>query len=116
MITPDLLDELVAFLTGISDKLVDLDAVFQLDLQDVPPASFQLIIKNGQISWHEQNQQAASCIVQITQENLCKLLEGKLNPTTAILTGKLKIQGDRSQLLKLQSILKTHDELWQLYR
>jgi putative sterol carrier protein len=37
-------------------------------------------------------------------ENFVNLLTGKLNGQTAFLTGKLKIQGDMTLAMKLQSV------------
>ena len=38
-------------------------------------------------------------------EDFLKLAEGKLNPTSAFMSGKLKIKGDMSLALKLQSLI-----------
>lgn len=46
----------------------------------------------------------ADCTVTITPENFQKLIAGKLNPMMAVMTGKLKIDGDMSVAMKLQSL------------
>ncbi len=47
----------------------------------------------------------AACVISTTMENFEKLKSGKLNPTMALMTGKVKIKGDMSIALKLQSML-----------
>ncbi len=47
----------------------------------------------------------ADCVVNVTLENLEKLVKGDLNPMTAFMMGKLKVKGDMSVAMKLQSLL-----------
>ncbi len=47
----------------------------------------------------------ADCVIIISPENFTALLEGKLNPMMAVMTGKVKIKGDMSVAMKLQSLL-----------
>lgn len=44
----------------------------------------------------------ADCTIKMTPENLLRLIKGKLNPMTAVMTGKIKISGDMSVAMKLQ--------------
>ncbi|EBA16992.1 sterol carrier family protein [Roseobacter sp. SK209-2-6] len=45
------------------------------------------------------------CTIAISQENLTKLLTGKLNPMTGIMMGKLKVSGDVSTAMKLGKLI-----------
>ena len=104
----DLLDQVVHILKKLSHELDDMDAVFQLDLVGKVPESYQLLVNKQGILWYPQVKEEATCTIQLTRENLFKLLKGELNPTSAWLTGKIKLQGDRSQLMKLQAIVSKH--------
>lgn len=46
----------------------------------------------------------ANTTITITPENLQKLLAGKLDPTLAYMTGKLKVEGSMGVALKLTSM------------
>ena len=46
------------------------------------------------------------CTIKLTTENLTKLLTGKLNPMTSVMTGKLKISGNAGVAMKLGALLK----------
>ncbi len=47
----------------------------------------------------------ADCTIQSTMEVLDKLKNGKLNPALAVMTKKIKIKGDPSLVMKLQSLV-----------
>lgn len=46
----------------------------------------------------------ADCTIVASEETLLKIARGEANPTTAYMTGKLKIQGDMNAALKLQKL------------
>ncbi|MCB1978459.1 MAG: SCP2 sterol-binding domain-containing protein [Burkholderiaceae bacterium] len=48
---------------------------------------------------------AADCTVEITLENLNKLLTGQLDPVTGFMGGKFKVSGDMSIAMKLQRVI-----------
>ena len=50
--------------------------------------------------------QDTDCTIRITQDNLAKLLTGKLNPMSGVMTGKLKISGNMGVAMKLGELLK----------
>ncbi len=47
----------------------------------------------------------ARCTVVITDADLLNVVNGRLNPQMAFMSGKLKIQGDMGLAMKLQQIL-----------
>jgi putative sterol carrier protein len=46
----------------------------------------------------------ADCTISASEETLLKIARGEANPTTAYMTGKLKIAGDMGAALKLQKL------------
>ena len=47
---------------------------------------------------------AADATIETTGETFEKIISGEQNPTTAYMTGKLKIKGDMGAAMKLQKI------------
>jgi putative sterol carrier protein len=47
----------------------------------------------------------AKCTVAATEQHFLDIVNGKLNPQMAFMSGKLKIQGDMGLAMKLQQIL-----------
>lgn len=50
--------------------------------------------------------QPTDCTLKLSEENLSKLLIGKLNPMTAVMLGKIKISGNPAVAMKLAELLK----------
>jgi len=48
---------------------------------------------------------AADCTIRLSEENLGKLLAGKLNPMTGMMMGKLKLSGDPSVAMRLAKLI-----------
>ncbi|WP_127561292.1 SCP2 sterol-binding domain-containing protein [Nioella ostreopsis] len=48
----------------------------------------------------------ADCTLTLSQDNLVKLLSGKLNPMTGLMMGKLKVSGNPAVAMKLSQLLK----------
>ena len=51
----------------------------------------------------------AKCTVAATDQNFLDIVNGKLNPQMAFMSGKLKIQGDMGLAMKLQQILSRRE-------
>jgi putative sterol carrier protein len=49
----------------------------------------------------------ADCTVVISREDLEALAKGRLDPMSAMMRGRLKVLGDMSVAMKLQSMLRT---------
>ncbi len=46
----------------------------------------------------------ADCVVQVSLSDFIELTKGKLNPMNAVMSGKIKIEGDMGVAMKLQSL------------
>lgn len=83
-----------------------MNVIYQFELSD--QETHQVRLHHDQATYTEGSPEKADCTLICSQENFIKLVEGKLNPTTAMMTGKLKIKGNLSLAVKLQSILKAY--------
>ncbi|AMY71767.1 SCP2 sterol-binding domain-containing protein [Frigidibacter albus] len=61
-----------------------------------------IVLADGTASREDRG---ADCTIRITEENLVKLLTGKLNPMTGVVTGKLKVSGDPTVAMKLAKLI-----------
>ncbi len=52
------------------------------------------VIENGVVSAHEGTAPGPDVTVRVSDEDLVKLFDGKLNPMQAVFTGRLKVRGD----------------------
>ncbi|HEY6017282.1 MAG TPA: SCP2 sterol-binding domain-containing protein [Gaiellaceae bacterium] len=60
-------------------------------------------VEDGKVSVAEGTQDADATISS-SEETFEKIVSGEQNPTTAYMTGKLKIKGDMGAALKLQKL------------
>jgi putative sterol carrier protein len=61
-------------------------------------------LADGSIDVSEGAAADADCTISASEENFQKIVAGEQNPTTAYMTGKLKIKGDMGAAMKLQKL------------
>ncbi len=76
----------------------DFDKVMKFDCGD----DGVLVINKQEVTREDME---ADCTIRISRKNLEKLMKGDLNPMTAFLTGKIKVDGDVSVAMQLQTLL-----------
>ena len=76
----------------------DFDKVMKFDCGD----DGVLVINRKEVTTEDME---ADCTIKISRKNLEKLMKGELNPMTAFLTGKIKVDGDASVAMQLQTLL-----------
>ncbi len=60
----------------------------------------------GDVAVVTNDDNEADCVIKMKEATFEKLKAGKLNPMMAIMTGKIKIKGDKGLALKLQDYMK----------
>lgn len=100
-------------ITKLTDKMNQdpegiqgIDAVYQFDIEG--SETHQVRLAGGSAEYRQGEEFDADCILTMTEANFAKLTAGQLNPTTAFMTGKLKVKGDLSLAVRLQSLLKKY--------
>jgi putative sterol carrier protein len=51
-----------------------------------------------------EGDQGGDCTIETSAETFSRLIKGEQNPTTAYMTGKLKVKGDMGAAMKLQKL------------
>ena len=86
------------------DKIQGMTATYQFNITGEGGGSWHVIIADGDAKVSEGVAESPSITITASAEDWLNIVSGKLNGQTAFLTGKLKIQGDMSLAMKLQSV------------
>ena len=95
--------EFFAELPGRADpaKTAGMQNTYVFDVDGV--GQWTVAVDDGTVSVSEGAGEA-DCTISASEETLLKIASGAANPTTAYMTGKLKISGDMGAALKLQKL------------
>jgi putative sterol carrier protein len=66
--------------------------------------SWTVDVDDGKVTVTEDGEVEPDCTISASEETFQKLVSGEQNPTTAYMTGKLKITGDMGAAMKLQKL------------
>ncbi|KAK8383121.1 hypothetical protein O3P69_011562 [Scylla paramamosain] len=93
--------------TFLNPELVDkTKAVFAFDVSGDEPGKWYIDLKNGSGACGQGDPPATpDATFVMNSNNFFKMFSGSLKPTTAFMTGKLKISGDMGKALKLEKLM-----------
>ena len=87
------------------DKVKGMNAVYQWDITGDNGGKWHVILKDDDVQVGGGQAENPNITLTLEVQNFMDLVTGKLNGQMAFLTGKLKIQGDMTLAMKLQSII-----------
>ena len=87
------------------DKIKGMSAVYQFDLSGDGGGVFHVKVDDGAAAVAEGTSDDANITITMSADDFGSLLDGELNATSAFMAGKLKVKGDMSLAMKLQSLL-----------
>ena len=61
-------------------------------------------VDDGRVNVSDGASPDADCTITSSAESFERIVAGELNPTSAYMTGKLKVKGDMGQAMKLQKL------------
>ena len=104
-------DTVEGFFTELSSKVdsakaAGMTATFQFDISGDDGGQWYVAINDGNVEVSAGTAENPSIVLGATSENWLKIVSGELSGQTAFLTGKLKIKGDMSLAMKLQSVFQ----------
>ncbi|MBX7257694.1 MAG: SCP2 sterol-binding domain-containing protein [Candidatus Hydrogenedentes bacterium] len=85
-------------------KIGGMNATYQFDIQGEGGGQWYVKIAEGKAEVNQGVSESPSITLTASDENWLKIVTGQLSGQTAFLTGKLKIKGDMSLAMKLQSV------------
>lgn len=86
------------------DKLAGMEASFQFEATGDGGGDWCVNVGGGKAEVIEGKGESPTIVMTATAEDWLALVNGDLNGQTAFLTGKLKIQGDMTLAMKLESL------------
>lgn len=86
-------------------KIGGLTAVYQFNLSGEEPGVYQIVLRSDSADVIEGQQETPNCTFILSSEDFKDLVAGKLNGMTAFMSGKLRVEGDVSLAMRLESLL-----------
>jgi len=84
-----------------SAKAAGLNASYRFEIDGA--GTWLVEVDDGKVSVSE-NEGEADTTISTSSETFMKIANGEQNPTTAYMSGKLKVKGDMGQAMKLQKL------------
>jgi putative sterol carrier protein len=84
-----------------ADRIAGMTNTYAFDIEGA--GAWTVAIADGTITVTDGAGEA-DCTFSASEESFQKIVAGEQNPTTAYMTGKLKIKGDMGAAMKLQKI------------
>lgn len=102
-------DTIQGFFDGLEgkltpEKIAGMAATFQFVAEGEGGGEWNVVIADGQGAISQGTAENPTIVLTASSEDWLALMNGELNGQTAFLTGKLKIQGDVTLAMKLESL------------
>jgi putative sterol carrier protein len=92
----------------VPEKADGINAIIQFDLSGDNGGQFYLDIKDGSVEAHDGMADDAKMTLRAALDDYLAVASGQINPMQAFMSGKIKIQGDMSLAMKLQTMFKSN--------
>lgn len=86
-------------------KVATLHAAYQFEVTGEGGGTYHAVFEGGSHVIGEGPAANPGCTVTISTADFIALVQGKLNPMAAFMSGKLKMRGDMGLAMKLQTLL-----------
>jgi putative sterol carrier protein len=84
------------------EKTRGMHDTFLFDVTGV--GAWTVTVDDGSVTVAEGDGQGASCTITTDEQTFMAIADGRQNPATAVMFGKVKIAGDMSAALRLKSV------------
>lgn len=85
-----------------------MNTVYQFDLNGAEEISYQIKIANDQVEFFEDCILEPNCTILMSSSDFLKLASGELNGQMAFLMGQLRMKGDITLGIQLNSIMQSY--------
>jgi putative sterol carrier protein len=87
-------------------KVGTTSAAYQFDLSGEDGGAYHIVLKDGTGDAGAGAPDSPNTTISMSADDFVGLATGKLDPTMAFMTGKLKVRGDMALAMKLQNLLR----------
>lgn len=87
-------------------KIQGMTATYKFQLSGDDGGTYYIKINNGAAEAGAGEPESAGCTIIMAADDLKAMVGGQLNPVSAFMSGKLRVQGDMSLAMKLQGVLQ----------
>jgi putative sterol carrier protein len=87
-----------------AEKAGDMNATVQFDLSGDGGGQWYVVIADGAAAVEQGMAESPTATLKMTASDYQDLVGGKLNPMTAFMSGKVKVEGDLNTIMKFQSV------------
>ena len=100
------LDEMFEMMPSVFDaeKAKGLTATVQFDLSGEGGDQYFVKIDNGKIDTGKGTAEDPTATIHMAADDYKKMVAGELNPVTAFMTQKIKVEGDLNTVMKFQGL------------
>jgi putative sterol carrier protein len=82
------------------------NAAYRFDLSGDDGGAYHIVLKDGTGEAGAGAPDSPNTTISMSGDDFVGLATGKLDPTMAFMTGKLKVRGDMALAMKLQNLLR----------
>lgn len=99
-------DEMEQRLKADPSKTKGMNATYAFDLAGEEPGQYHVKVNDGSTEFGQGIPENPNITIGMKSEDFVQLAHGKMDPTMAFMSGKIKIKGDMGLAMKLQNILR----------
>ena len=90
----------------MADKAGNMNATVQFELTGEGGGTWHVNVADGQCTSSKGAVDNPTASIKMDADDYSDMMSGKLNPMTAFMTGKVKVEGDLNTVMKFQTIFQ----------
>jgi putative sterol carrier protein len=106
MTVHDLFMEIQKKLDSTPGQVPDLNAIYQFNLTGSEESVYHIAFSNGVGKVMAGPSDTPDLTITMSVDDFQKMINGKLNPFTAYMSGQIKLKGDMMLAMKIQAFMK----------
>jgi putative sterol carrier protein len=111
MMVQQTLENLASKIHAEPKGIAGLNAIYHFILSGDESGTYEVVFADQKATYTYSTTNEAGCTLEMSDKDFIKLVEGRLNPTVAFVTGRLKVRGDMGLSFKLQTVLHYYQSL-----